>query len=75
MLKRKIDPKMAEEIAKDIESIDAKPEVAPAPKPVPKTEPEHFGPCPDCNGTGLQDSQTHCPTCAGSGKSLPPTEG
>lgn len=64
MAKPKVDPKMEEEIAKDIEEIDGeKPEV----KPVPTT---HFKKCPQCSGTGLLDEFTHCPTCAGSGKSL-----
>lgn len=61
---------MQEDIAKDMQEIDGnKPEAKPEHKV------EHFGPCLRCEGTGLLDSATLCPVCAGSGKALPSAQG
>lgn len=59
-------------IEKDVKDIDeaAKPkaEAKPAPK-LAADKPEHFGPCPDCDGTGLQGDAL-CASCGGSGQTL-----
>lgn len=58
-----------EKDVKDIDEAATAKEVKPEAKPAPKLATEKFGPCPDCDGTGLQGDAL-CSTCGGSGQTL-----
>lgn len=66
-LLKKVDPKRLKEIEEDMAELDAT--AKKQPKLATDKKPSKMGPCPNCNGTGL-DGDVLCKNCEGSGNVL-----